>query len=323
MVDNDINSHNVGNDVSHKDGFIDLGGHGSHIREQLRVDVPDKVPLSFFEMTDGRPTMDQARVMNYFVQQCRNAIAIPMVSEYTLSRLAGKIQTSEAESFRVKFNEAVVKAKGQFDQAEFSIGEAEELLLGLEKTIQKIKAKDVPLVTPEERQFILSELLTQQASLKAALDKLNIQEQLSEQDKQKRTQLSHSLSETTTVIEYYKIYSKQEIQLEFDTLRKEKQTLMEKIARDPSRKNKYQLEETNLDIDIAQQRLTDYEGYVHEQQTTSIISVEMEMVLRQEKLLLQGISEFTEPEVPGGPSRRELLLAIFALPEAQEALLVS
>jgi|GEM_PF-3122543 len=307
----------------HHDGFIDLGGHAGHLKEKYGITLPDKLPVTFFEMTDGQPSLDQVHVLDYFGQEVRNVISTPISAEDVLTRLADKIKTSDADTFRVRFAERVNSIADTTNKADEAVGEATELLSALSEVIGKIKAKDVPLISPQERQDLVVSLEQQLKLLKALQGRLKGLEAsgtISEEQHALLLQIPRQLTEIPLLLDHYRILNKAEIEQDLHYLADELEDVQEKVSRNPSRKNMLKLSEVKGSIDLSRKRVENYELYVQEQQTEPIISAEMAMLVSKFDLLKAGIEEYTMRFSSQEPSVREKIQLILSMPEAQAAL---
>ncbi|MBW7944841.1 hypothetical protein H3C70_05600 [Patescibacteria group bacterium] len=325
MVDSERTSpQDIQEDTRH-DGQIELGSHTDRLSELTGQPVPERIPVSFFELQDGQVTREQIRVLGFFVQEYLNVISAPLSKEPLFQRAVEKILSSEAASFYTRFVEMTKTLQQLLDRADHFTGEAEELMEVLDRVAAQIQEGEVPLVSPEERTQLLTQCMRQQAELQAEADDLETKkstpEGLTEEDKQRRQMLGARLNELTPLINYYKVFTREELQEEVDNLIEDQKDLAQKVADGYGPKYAERLADTRRDLEITRQRLENYEAYVQEQQTAPIPSAETTDFLSFHTTLRKEITRFKGSTQPGArPGTRARVVDLLSLPQAQKAL---
>ena len=308
----------------HHDGFINLGSHADHLTETYGITVPEKkVPVSFFEMPSGQPSLEQVHVLNFFAQELRNVISTPISTVDILARLAIGIQSSDADSFRIRFTDQVIKMATHSARANFSVDEAHELILALSDVVEKIKTKDVPLISAQKRQDLVvllegnrEKLSDEQRRLIMLLDGGTI----SKAEQSTLDQISRQLLELPLLLNHYRILSEAEITEELTRLEIDLTNVQDKVDQKPNRKNTSKLLELETDVVLYRDRAKNYYQYVQQQQTEPIISAEMSMLVTQFDLLKAGMEAYTLPPSTGRLSVQREIQQILSSPDARAAL---
>lgn len=325
MVDSERTSPQDTQEDSRHDGQIELGSHTDRLSELTGQPVPERIPVSFFELQDGRVTREQIRVLFFFVQEYLNVIAAPLSKEPLFQRAIEKILSSEAASFYTRFVEMAKTTQGLLERADHFTGEAEELMEVLDRVAAQIQAGEVRMVSPEERTQLLAQLIEQQEGLKKTAadfaEKKDSPDGLTAEEKRQQKQVEAELSELVPLINYYKVFTREELEKEVDNLIEDQKDLAIKVADGYGPKYAERLAETRRDLEITRQRLRNYEAYVQEQQTLPIPSAETMDFLSFHTTLHKEITRFKGSTQPGArPGTRARIADLLSLPQAQKAL---
>lgn len=312
MVDNEPRPRrDADREADHHDGKIEVGNHSGRLSELTGVPTPEYFPTSFFELQDGQVTLEQIRVLHFFVQECRNKEAVVRNKPFILKRYIERYEADKTDlQAALSIKEKATENRQSIDDLDYILGEAQELLAVLNRVNDQIDSGRGPIVSPEDRQAAISEATQELDSLQAEYDEIKSlqSDQRTEAQKKRYSYSSFRFDELQSIIKAYSVPSQLAAEQlrsirtsELKSLLAKRDTFADESAvtdQVPANLDA-QIQELQQTVDMLNEALTDYEGFVAREMAKPILSVEaqrLQTLLRDLKIVL---AEYKGPLIEG------------------------
>ena len=285
----------------HQDGKIELGNHSDRLSDLTGQPTPESFPISFFELQDGQVTLEQVRVLHFFIQEYRNKAAILRNRPYLFDKYIKKYESTQNPTDAQNLKTKATENLGILKELDFITGEAEELLDVLGPVLVAIEGDQAPMIAAEERQRRVDDAKKEIQELEA--ERAQIEEAMSsdrtDSQNARYAYTSKRIDELKVILKTYQV-PPQEVAVQKQVMKNAqlKSLLLQREETGDTSRDQ-EIQELQGEVLLLEDMLADYDAFVEREMQKPVRTAEAQR-LRDLTLDLQlAVAEYQGPLIPG------------------------